>query len=322
MSRGDAVDVLGLGGGDDAVDHGAREGALGGDPVGEGGIDQAAELEHDAAGHGAVVGEVVAGEHGEGSGAGGAAAVEGADEEARGRARRGRVREVVDDVGMGAVEAAGGRVVAVALLGDGQADDADGWVGHAGDDGLGVLEGDEHVLDHVDDLRGLAVGAELEGGVGEALRREAVALVGADEADADDAPVAAGGAHRLGDVEGAVGAEEGAEAEVDDADAGARAGRAGQARGVSGQAGLRRWGRPLAAHRARRCARVSCWAQACSPAPAGRSPPPHPRHCSQGFLMQKGAMEADARKTSKVRGRAGGQRASQPPSTGRMVPWM
>ncbi len=87
--RRDALDVLGLGGGDDAVDHGAREGALGGDPVGEGGVDQAAELEHDAAGHGAVVGEVVAGEHGEGSGAGGAAAVEGADEEARGRARRG-----------------------------------------------------------------------------------------------------------------------------------------------------------------------------------------------------------------------------------------
>ncbi len=73
---------------------------------------------------------------------------------------------------MGAVEAAGGRVVAVALLGDGQGDDADVRVGHAGDDGLGVLGGDEHVLDHVDDLRGLAVGAELEGGVGEALRRE------------------------------------------------------------------------------------------------------------------------------------------------------
>ena len=57
-----------------------------------------------------------------------------------------RVREVVDDVGMGAVQAAGGRVVAVALLGDGQGDDADVRVGHAGDDGLGVLGGDEHVL--------------------------------------------------------------------------------------------------------------------------------------------------------------------------------
>ena len=50
---------------------------------------------------------------------------------------------------------------------------------------------DEHVLHHVDDLRGLALGPELERGVGEALRRQPVALVGADEADADDAPVAA-----------------------------------------------------------------------------------------------------------------------------------
>ena len=114
---------------------------------------------------------------------------------------------------------------------------------------LGVLAGDEHVLDDVDDARGLAVGAELEGGVGEALRREQVALVGADQADADDAPVAAGLRHRLGDVDGAVGAEEGAEAEVDDADAGAGP-AAGQARGVSGQAGLRRWGRPWRHERA------------------------------------------------------------------------
>ena len=39
-----------------------------------------------------------------------------------------------------------------------------------------VLAGDEHVLDDVDDAGGLAVGAELEGGVGEALRGEEVAL--------------------------------------------------------------------------------------------------------------------------------------------------
>ena len=49
-------------------------------------------------------------------------------------------------------------------------------VGHGGEDRTGVLAGDEHVLDDVDDPRGLAVGAELERGVGEALRREEVAL--------------------------------------------------------------------------------------------------------------------------------------------------
>ncbi len=49
-------------------------------------------------------------------------------------------------------------------------------VGHGREDGAGVLAGDEHVLDDVDHPRGLAVGTELERGVGEALRREEVAL--------------------------------------------------------------------------------------------------------------------------------------------------
>ena len=173
---GEAVDVLGLGGRDDAVDHGGGEAGLGLDPVGEGGVDEAGELEGDAADDAAVLGEVVAAEDGEGAQAGGAAAGEGGDEGAGGGARGVGVGEVVGDVGVVAVEAAGGGLVAVALLGDGEADDADARVGHGGEDGLRVLAGDEDVLDDVDDARGLAVGAELEGGVGEALRREEVAL--------------------------------------------------------------------------------------------------------------------------------------------------
>ena len=212
--------------------------ALGLDPVGEAGVDAAGEIERDAAGDAAVLGQVVAAEHGEGADAGGAAAGECGDEEARRGARRVGVGEVVADVGMVGVEPAGRGLVAVALLGDGEADDADAGVGHGCEDGAGVLAGDQHVLHDVDDARRLAVGAELERGVGEALRREEVALVGTDQADADDAPVAAGLAHRLGDVDGAVGAEEGAEAEMDDADAGAGAGGAGEARGVSGHGSL------------------------------------------------------------------------------------
>ena len=50
-----------------------------------------------------------------------------------------------------------------------------------------------------------------------------------------------------------------------------------------------------AASRARRCAQSLAWAQACSPAPAGRSPPPHPRHCSPGFLSKKKGMRASGR---------------------------
>ena len=142
-----------------------------------------------------------------------------------------------------AVQSPGRGLVAVALLGDGQADDADPGVGHRREHRLRVLAGDEDVLDRLDDARGLAGGAELERGVGEVLGAEQVALGRAHQADADDAPVAAGSLHRLGDVDRAVGAEEGAEPEVDDADAGAVGAAPGEAGGISGQGGLRCCGR-------------------------------------------------------------------------------
>ena len=326
---GEAVDVLGLGGRHDAVDHGGGKGAFGLDPVGEGGIDQAGELQRDAAHDAAVLRQVVAAEDGEGAVALGAATLERADEEARRRAGCVGVGEVVGDVRVSAVEASGRGLVAVALLGDGERDDADGGIGHGGEDDARILAGDEDVLHRLDDAGGLALRAELERGVGEVLGREEVALGRRHQADAEDAPVAAGFRHRIGDVDRAVGAEEGAEAEVDDTEATAVGGTAAEAGRVSGQANLRYCGqarcRPLAARCARRCARGSCWARACARAPAGRSPPPHPRHCSPGFLGEKTRKKVEGRPTpclcaglATIRP----QRASQPPSTGRIAPWM
>ncbi len=95
--------------------------------------------------------------------AGRVAAGEGGDEKARRRARGVGVGEVVDDVGMVGVEPAGGGLVAVALFGDGEGDDADGRVGHGGEDGGGVFAGDEDVLDDVDDPGGLAVRGRVRG---------------------------------------------------------------------------------------------------------------------------------------------------------------
>ena len=55
------------------------------------------------------------------------------DQESDGRARRVRILQVMNDVGMAFVQIAGLRRVAVALLGDRQRDDARGRVGHACD---------------------------------------------------------------------------------------------------------------------------------------------------------------------------------------------
>jgi hypothetical protein len=54
--------------------------------------------------------------------------------------------------------------------------------------GRRVLGGDEDILYNVDDLRALAVRPELEGGIGESLGGEQVALGRIDETDAENAP--------------------------------------------------------------------------------------------------------------------------------------
>ena len=110
--------------------------ALGLDPVGEAGVDQAGELQHDAAHDAAVLGQVVAAEHGErararrrGGGRARATRKPGAERGASGCARSWTMS------GWCAVEPAGRGLVAIALLGDGEADDADARVGHGGEHG-------------------------------------------------------------------------------------------------------------------------------------------------------------------------------------------
>ena len=121
--RGEARDVLGLGRGDDAVDHGGGEGALGRDPVGEAGVVAAGEVEGDGprtmrpfSGRLSQQSTVKGGRAAARRRASAATRKPGAERGASGWARS------WDDVGVVGVEPAGGGLVAIALLGDGEAD--------------------------------------------------------------------------------------------------------------------------------------------------------------------------------------------------------
>ena len=59
----------------------------------------------------------------------GAAGGEAGKDEAEGGFRRGEIGGVGGDIGVGGIEALGGRIDVVAALGDGQRDDADGGIG-------------------------------------------------------------------------------------------------------------------------------------------------------------------------------------------------
>ncbi len=238
--RLDPRDVFGLGRGRDPVDHRRREPALCGDPVGKAGIDLARQRHHDTAHDRAVGGEVVAGEHGEGRKPGGAAHLQRAHQEARRRDRQ-RRGDVVDNIRVGMVECAGGRFVAIALLGHREADDPGGRIGHQRQHRARVFARDQHLAHHLHPAGHVALGPELERDVGPALRRQRVAHMGRLQRHAGDAPVAPRGIGRGGDgllgVDRAVRPEEGTEAKVDDASTRRRRG-AGQA--FSGQASLHR----------------------------------------------------------------------------------
>ena len=69
------------------------------------------------------------------------------DQEAGRGARPRRVGEVMRDVGMGLVERRGRRIVAIALLGDGQRDDLHRRIAQRAQQRLRVLGRDQHVLD-------------------------------------------------------------------------------------------------------------------------------------------------------------------------------
>ena len=121
----------------DAVDHRVGEGDVVADPLREFGIGELGEARDRVLGHMAVAGDVVAGHHGEGRNARRAAALEARRDQAEGGLRRRRRARVVDDVGVGRIEALGRGRDVVAALGHGQRHDPD----------LGPRERAEHRLD-------------------------------------------------------------------------------------------------------------------------------------------------------------------------------
>ena len=132
-----------------------------------------------------------------------------------------RVQEVGLHEGVVLGEAAGGGVVAVALLADGEADDAHARIGHAGEEPLAIRRHDEKLGDGADDAVAGALGAGDGQRVEAVLRGQRVAGGGAAQACGDDAPRRVGG-QQVVDHRRLVGAVEGADAEMDDAGRDAR----------------------------------------------------------------------------------------------------
>ena len=196
----------------DAVDHGRGEGAIGFDPGGELVVGQRGEIADQASQDMAVRGKVVAAQRGEGAQARIAPRLQAGDEDANGRAWSVGIGEIVDDVGMIGLEAAGRRIVAVALLGDGERDDAGLGRGQLGDEGGGALGRDKHVENRADDVQLRPGRGALQQGVEAVLRLHPVALVGALEACADDAPGTEALLQSILGVFGEMGAGEGAQA--------------------------------------------------------------------------------------------------------------
>lgn len=221
--RGDAFAVAVGGARDDAVDHRVREGAMRFDPVAQPGVDLPSEGEHDAARGVAVGGQVVAGHHRDRREAAGTAQGERMHHEAGHGARCLRVREVVSDVGRVEPKRAGGRVVVVAFLGDGEAHDACVGVCDAFQHGLRVLGRDQHLEQVAHHLQRFARRAVLRGiaqrqRVEAALRLQCVARVGRAQRNAHRAPVQVAARMQRGFVDDRdVRTVERTHAEVDDA---------------------------------------------------------------------------------------------------------
>ena len=126
-------------GGNYPVDHGRREADMVRNPLGQGAVTDGGEIAHQPGQHAAVPRQVVAAQDGEGRHAGCAPRRQGGHQEADRRTGRGRVSEVVHDVRVPVVEPPGRWVVAVALLGDRETDDAASRFCHGGHDPGRVL---------------------------------------------------------------------------------------------------------------------------------------------------------------------------------------
>ena len=138
--------------------------------AGETGIDLLRELPDETAQRPAVARHVVAAEHGEPAGAGGAGVPRARARASRGSSAAGPAGEIGPDVGMGEVEIAGRRVVAVALLGDGERDDPRRRRREAGEQGLGLRRREQRLVEDADHARRLLGAVILDHGVEAVLR--------------------------------------------------------------------------------------------------------------------------------------------------------
>ncbi|CAB3703891.1 hypothetical protein LMG26845_05391 [Achromobacter insuavis] len=183
----------------DAVHHRAREGAGLADPFGQPRVHLRGERQHQAAQQMAVTGQVVQRQQRHRPQARRAAALQPPDQESDGAARRQRLPQVVHDVGMRQVQRAAGRIVAIAFLGHGQADDARVRTGDARQHRLRILRRHQRFQQAADHgqprLRpALGVGAAQRQRVQPVLRRQRVAGIGLPQRHAANAParIAAG----------------------------------------------------------------------------------------------------------------------------------
>jgi hypothetical protein len=124
------------------------------------------------------------------------------------------IGDVTADRGIAGLQGAGRGVAAVTLLGNSDADDADGGIGEPRDGAAEVLGRHDHAGERRHHREALARGVALAQRIEPVLRLERVAGVWVTEADPERAPAEIVGQQRLR-VERLMGAMEGADADMD-----------------------------------------------------------------------------------------------------------
>ena len=178
----------------DAVDHSVGEAHVLTYPAGQVRVEQLGEGQQGLARDRTIVRQVVAGHHRERPHAGFAAPPQRFAEKAEHALRGLRVGQIVPDLRQVSAKLAGAVVDAVAAFGDGQRDDADAGLGQFGQQRLGIVLGQEHVIEGTDHPHfGVGSVVQHKQGVQVALRRQGVAhgAVFAAQAGAADGPVQA-----------------------------------------------------------------------------------------------------------------------------------
>ena len=185
----------------------------------------------------AIGGKVVAAQHRKGPRANLAATGDSGGEKAEGGARRLGMGEVVPDIRIAFVQRPGGRIVMIAFLRHGQADDCDRWPAKRFDERRRVLRGDENVLQAADDTQRLRLCPQVER-VEVVLRLQCVARIGTAQARTDDAPAQVAACQHVIRIDRLMCAMKRADAEMHDAGAEGRAivSRPGHVRGQCGEA--------------------------------------------------------------------------------------